>query len=93
MSLPVRERGSDWTRDAITRLGLTLNDAKTKLKDARRERFEFLGYSFGPHRHWRDGELYLGASPSPKSVPRLKQNVRNHLKASHCRPGRTSGTG
>jgi RNA-directed DNA polymerase len=76
----------NWTRDAITRLGLTLNEAKTKLKDARRERFEFLGYSFGPHRHWRDGEPYLGASPSPKSVARLKQRVRDHLKASHCRP-------
>jgi len=63
-----------------------LNEAKTRLKDARRERFEFLGYSFGPHRHWRDGELYLGASPSPKSVARLKQNVRDHLKASHNRP-------
>ncbi len=76
----------DWTRNAITRLGLTLNEVKTKLKDARRERFEFLGYSFGPHRHWRDGEAYLGASPSPKSVARLKQRVRDHLKASHCRP-------
>jgi RNA-directed DNA polymerase len=40
----------DWTRNAITRLGLTLNEVKTKLKDARRERFEFLGYSFGPQR-------------------------------------------
>jgi len=76
----------DWTRSTLTRLGLTLNEAKTKLKDARRERFEFLGYSFGPHRHWRDGKPYLGASPSPKSVARLKQNVRDHLKASHCRP-------
>lgn len=76
----------DWTRGVLTRLGLTLNEAKTKLKDARRERFEFLGYSFGPHRHWRDGKLYLGASPSPKSVARLKQNVRVHLKASHSRP-------
>jgi RNA-directed DNA polymerase len=76
----------DWTRRAITRLGLTLNEAKTKLKDARRERFEFLGYSFGPHRHWRDGKLYLGASPSPKSMARLKQNVRDHLKESHSRP-------
>jgi RNA-directed DNA polymerase len=76
----------DWTRNAITRLGLTLNEVKTKLKDARRERFEFLGYSFGPHRHWRDGELYLGTSPSPKSVARLKQKVRDRLKTSHCRP-------
>jgi RNA-directed DNA polymerase len=76
----------DWTRRTITRLGLTLNEAKTRLRDARRERFEFLGYSFGPHRHRRDGKAYPGASPSPKSVARLRQNVRDHLKASHNRP-------
>jgi RNA-directed DNA polymerase len=75
----------DWTRNATGRLGLTLNGVKTKLKAARRERFEFLGYSFGPHRHWREGELYLGASPSPESVARLKQKVREHLKMSLCR--------
>jgi RNA-directed DNA polymerase len=70
----------------MTRLGLTLNEAKTKLKDARRERFEFLGYSFGLLAPWRDGKPYLGASPSPKAIARLKQNVRDHLKASHARP-------
>jgi RNA-directed DNA polymerase len=43
----------DWKRRTITRLGLTLNEAKTKLKDARRERFDFLGYSFGLHWHRR----------------------------------------
>ena len=75
-------RALDWTRGATTRLGLTLNEVKTKLRDARRERFEFLGYSFGPHRHWREGKLYLGASPSPKSVPRPRQSVRDHLQAS-----------
>jgi len=75
-----------WTRRVITRLGLTLNEAKTRLRNARRERFEFLGYSFGLHWHRRDGKPYLGASPSPKSVARLRQNARDHLKASHGRP-------
>jgi len=63
-----------------------LNEVKTRLKDARRERFEFLGYSFGLHRHRRDGKPYLGASPSTKSVAQLKRNVREHLRASHVRP-------
>jgi RNA-directed DNA polymerase len=31
----------------MERLGLMLNEAKTSLKNARRERFDFLGYSFG----------------------------------------------
>ena len=38
-----------WTKAVMTKLGLTLNEAKTSLKDARQERFDFLGYSFGPH--------------------------------------------
>src|ERR1700730_5591085 len=38
-----------WTKVVMTKLGLTLNEAKTSLKDARKESFDFLGYSFGPH--------------------------------------------
>jgi RNA-directed DNA polymerase len=33
-----------WTKGVMTKLGLTLNEAKTSLRDARRERFTFLGY-------------------------------------------------
>jgi len=32
-----------WTKAVMTRLGLTLNEAKTSLRDARQERFTFLG--------------------------------------------------
>ena len=35
----------DWTRKVMTRLGLTLNETKTKLRNARQESFDFLGYS------------------------------------------------
>ena len=59
----------------MTRLGLALNDSKSAIRDARRERFDFLGYSFGPHRYRKDGHWYLGASPSKKSVLRLKDKV------------------
>src|SRR3954447_23151558 len=40
----------NWTRSVVTRIGLTLNEAKTSIKEARQERFDFLGYTFGPHR-------------------------------------------
>ena len=53
-----------WTRQVMTGLGLTLNEAKTGVRDARTESFDFLGYSFGPHRYRKDGHWYLGASPS-----------------------------
>src|SRR5271157_3968371 len=64
-----------WTRRVMTRLGLTVNEAKTTVRDARQERFDFLGYSFGPHHYRKDGHWYLGASPSKKSVLRLKRKV------------------
>ena len=64
-----------WTDRAMTRLGLTLNRTKTRLCDARTERFDFLGYSFGPHCYRPEGRWYLGASPSKKSVQRLKDRV------------------
>src|SRR5256886_13022787 len=40
-----------WTKAVMTRIGLTFNEAKTSLKNARQERFDFLGYSLGPHRY------------------------------------------
>ncbi len=62
----------EWTRGVVTRLGLTLNEAKTSIKEARKESFDFLGYTFGPHRFRKDGHWYLGASPAKKAVARIK---------------------
>jgi RNA-directed DNA polymerase len=68
-----------WTDRVMTRLGLTLNRTKTRLCDAREERFDFLGYSFGPHCFRPEGRWYIGASPSKKSVQRLKDRVGDIL--------------
>ena len=75
-----------WTRQVMTRLGLAVNEAKTTVRDARQERFDFLGYSFGPHHYRKDGHWYLGASPSPKSVQRLKLRVGELLAPSNVAP-------
>ena len=64
-----------WTDGVMTRLGLTLNRTKTRLCDARSDRFDFLGYSFGPHCHRQQGRWFTGASPSDKSVQRLKDKL------------------
>ena len=69
------EEALAWTKGVMTRLGLALNEAKTSIRNARQERFDFLGYTFGPHHYRKDGHWYLGASPSPKSVQRLKARV------------------
>lgn len=69
------EEAKGWARAVMTRLGLTLNEAKTSLRNACEERFNFLGYSFGPHYFPKNGRKYLGASPSKKSVARLKPRI------------------
>ena len=37
----------DWTRQVMTRIGLTLNEAKTSIRQARQEQFDFLGIRSG----------------------------------------------
>jgi len=64
-----------WTDSVMTRLGLSLNRTKTRLCDARSDRFDFLGYSFGRHCHRQQGRRFIGASPSNKSVQRLNGKV------------------
>jgi RNA-directed DNA polymerase len=56
------------------------------MRDARREHFDFLGYSFGPHYYRKDGHWYLGASPSQNSVQRLKAKVGEILVPSNIEP-------
>ena len=43
------EEALTWTRAVMAKLGLTLNEAKTSVKDARPESFDFLGYSLERH--------------------------------------------
>jgi RNA-directed DNA polymerase len=73
----------EWTRGVITRLGLTLNEAKTSIRQAREESFSFLGYTFGPHRYRKDGHWYLGASPSKQAIARIKEKVGDLLVPSN----------
>src|SRR6201998_3521932 len=75
-----------WTKAVMTKLGLTFNEAKTSVRNARQERFDFLGYSFGSHRFKANGKWYLSASPSKKSIQRFKTEVRRLLVPSNIDP-------
>jgi RNA-directed DNA polymerase len=71
----------EWTRGMMQRLGLTLNEAKTNIKDAHREKFNFLGYSFGPHCYRKKGKWYRGPRPD-ESFP-----ARSFRRESGSAPG------
>jgi group II intron reverse transcriptase/maturase len=63
-------------RHVMGRLGLTVNEKKTRLVKLPEERFDFLGYTVGCF-HGRDGRPYWGTRPSKKSLKRLKLAIHD----------------
>jgi group II intron reverse transcriptase/maturase len=58
-------------RRVLTRLGLSLNEAKTRVVDAREESFDFLGFTFGLRRSRKSGKVYPHVEPSKRAVCRI----------------------
>src|SRR6185437_17028955 len=83
----------EWVREVLGRLKLTLNEKKTGIRNARNERFDFLGYQFGPHYSTKAGRRHMGCSPSKKSMRRIRRKVREHLNRPTRLPGNKCVTG
>lgn len=66
-------------REIFTRIGLVLNEKKTRTCYAWDEPFDFLGYSFGVQYFFGSGNRYLAAYPSTKSLHRLKGRLRTWI--------------
>lgn len=76
----------DWTRQVIGKIGLTLNEQKTCIRNARREPFIFLGYTFGPMTSKLNGQKYLGAAPAAQAMERLRTRLRQILHRGNVAP-------
>lgn len=59
--------------------GLKLNEAKTRVLDARRESFQFLGFQIAWRRGIRTGRSYPHVEPSAKAQQKLRDKVRGFL--------------
>lgn len=62
-------------RALMERLKLTVNEQKTHLCRIPRERFDFLGYTFGRCYSRKDGHAYIGTRPSKKSIARIVDGI------------------
>ena len=60
----------------LGRCDLRLNDKKTTIVNARKESFDFLGFSFRMRLGRRSGKLYPHIEPSKRSVTRIKARVK-----------------
>jgi RNA-directed DNA polymerase len=74
------------TRRWMSRIGLALNEDKTRVRNARCESFDFLGYTFGPMYSPRTGGRYNGARPSKKAVASIKRAIRGRLRPGNQAP-------
>ena len=61
-------------RQLMARLGLVVNEAKTRLVHLPEERFDFLGYTIGRF-YGKGGKAYIGTRPSRKAVRRLLERI------------------
>ena len=57
-------------------LGLTLNEEKTRVVDARRESFNFLGFSIGMKRGKKTGKIYPHTEPSKKALKHIRAEIK-----------------
>jgi len=55
----------------MTKLKLTMNEAKTRAAKLPEEKFDFLGYTFGRCHSPKTGRAYLGTAPSKTRVMRI----------------------
>ncbi|MFO0805181.1 MAG: group II intron reverse transcriptase/maturase [Gemmataceae bacterium] len=67
-------------RDLIARLGLGVNEQKTRIAKLPEESFDFLGYTIGQF-YGKDGRPYIGTRPSKKSVRALMEKVHEETSS------------
>ena len=70
----------DRIRRWMASIGLALNETKTRVCHARRDSFDFLGYTFGPLYSPRTGGRHNGARPSKKAVASIRNQIRRRLR-------------
>ena len=58
-------------REMMSKLKLTVNETKTRVRYLPEEKFDFLGYTFGRCYSVKRGRVYLGTAPSKKRVQRI----------------------
>ena len=62
-------------RQILERLGLALNETKTKVVNARQDKFDFLGFSIWMGKSRRTGNYYPHVQPSKKALQNVKERV------------------
>jgi hypothetical protein len=67
-----------WTGRVMAKLGLVLNETKTAIRDSRRERFDFLGYSHAQKfRVWISEQVRRATAPDRREMRRRARSSQS----------------
>ncbi|MFV2058465.1 MAG: group II intron reverse transcriptase/maturase [Thiohalomonadales bacterium] len=64
----------------LNKLALRLNEDKTEIKDALKEKFNFLGFQIGMARSQRSGKLFPMVEPAAKSMKSIKEKIKFYTR-------------
>jgi hypothetical protein len=68
-------------KEIMSKLGLTVNEEKTKVVSLPAGQFTFLGYEVRNMYSWKLHKKYIGVRPSQKSIANLGEKVKAHTAA------------
>lgn len=81
MGKKIETQIKDKLKELLNRMGLSLNEEKTRLVRAKEESFDFLGFSIRYDRSVRGSRSrYWNIIPSRKSEQRLRDKIKGYLK-------------
>ena len=86
MGKKIESHVKDKLKELLSRMGLSLNEEKTRLVNAKEESFDFLGFSIRYDRSIRGSKpKYWNIIPSQKSEQRLRDKIKDYLNQhGHC---------
>ena len=69
-------------KELINRMGLTINESKTRLVEAKQEAFHFLGFTMSYDKDTKGRNIrYWNVTPSKKSEQKIRDKVKEYLKS------------
>jgi group II intron reverse transcriptase/maturase len=67
-------------QSVLGKLDLKLNEDKTQIKDARQEKFAFLGFTIGIAKAKQSGKSFPLVEPSDKAMEAIKQKIKHYTR-------------
>ena len=82
MGNQIGEQIKEKLKSLLSRMGLTLNEEKTRKLEAKRESFDFLGFTIRYDKDLRDSnKRYWNIIPSWKSEQKIRDKIKAYLEA------------